>query len=147
MSGRGLEVIYTVKGIVLCQFFASASYGIRASKAAFDDVDVNLEHLALTLGCTRFQAFWRIVLPLAANGLVAGGIIAWAHAVGLYGPLMVFAGNVPGKTEALPTAIFLEMSVGNIERALVVSMFMLLISAIALVLVHWLIPGRKVRPV
>ncbi|MFB3891356.1 MAG: ABC transporter permease [Phycisphaerae bacterium] len=145
ISDSGLEFVFSVKGIILCQFFCSASYGIRACKAAFDDVDTGLENLALTLGCTRLGAFWRVVLPQARSGLVAGGIIAWAHAVGLFAPLQVFAGAVPFKTAVLPTAIYLETSNGKIERAVAISMIMLAFSAVALVLVHWLLPARKGR--
>jgi molybdate transport system permease protein len=143
IESLGLRFVYTVQGIVLCQFFTTASYGIRAAKAAFDGVDPRLENLALTLGCTRLAAFRRVVLPLARNGLIAGGIMAWAHAVGLYGPLMVFAGAVEMKTEVMPTAIFLELSVGHIETALAVTLVMLVMAMAALILVHWLAPGRK----
>ncbi len=146
VSGAGLEFVYTVKGIILCQFFASASYGIRAAKAAFDGVDEDMEHLAMTLGCTRGQAFRKVALPLARNGLVAGGIIAWAHAVGLFGPLMIFAGTVRMKTEVMPTAIYLELSIGRIEAALAISVVMLAAAGVAMFLVPWLVPAnRQVR--
>lgn len=143
VSGAGLEFVYTVKGIILCQFFASASYGIRAAKAAFDGVDEDMEHLAMTLGCTRGQAFRKVALPLARNGLVAGGIIAWAHAVGLFGPLMIFAGTVRMKTEVMPTAIYLELSIGRIEAALAISVVMLAAAGVAMFLVHWLVPANR----
>ena len=145
VTRMGLEFVFTVQGIVLCQFFCSASYGIRSAKAAFDGVDLRLEQLAMTLGCTRIGAIRRVVLPQARSGLLAGGIIAWAHAVGLFAPLQVFAGAVAGKTAVLPTMIFLELSNGKIERALAVSMIMLAFSGIALVLVHALLPATPAR--
>lgn len=145
ITRAGLEFVFTVQGIVLCQFFCSASYGIRSAKAAFDAVDVRLEQLAMTLGCTRAGALRRVVLPQARGGLLAGGIIAWAHAVGLFAPLQVFSGAVAGKTAVLPTTIFLELSNGKIERALAVSMIMLVFSLIALVLVHALLPSPPGR--
>jgi molybdate transport system permease protein len=145
ISGTGLEFVYTVKGIVLCQFFASSSYGIRAAKAAFDAVDTDLENLALTLGCSPLGAFRRVTLPLARNGLLAAGIIAWAHAVGLFAPLQVFAGAIRMKTEVMPTAIYLELSIGRIEKALAVSLIMLVMAGVALVALHWLAPGRRAR--
>ena len=145
ISGTGLEFAYTVKGIVLCQFLASSSYGIRAAKAAFDGVDTDLENLALTLGCSPLGAFRRVTLPLARNGLLAAGIIAWAHAVGLFAPLQVFAGAIRMKTEVMPTAIYLELSVGRIEKALAISLIMLTMAGAALVALHWLAPGRRAR--
>lgn len=133
-----LGFVYTPKGIVLCQFFVSASYGIRAAKASFDAVDLRLEHLALTLGCTHGRAFRMVALPMARNGLAAGAVMAWARAVGVFGPLMVFAGAVRMKTEVMPTTVYLELSIGRIEPALAVAMLMLAIAMVALTLIHWL---------
>ena len=127
----------------MCQFLVSASYGIRAAKAAFDGVDRRLEDLALTLGCTQMQAFRKVALPLARNGIVAGAIMAWARAVGVFGPLMIFAGAVRMKTEVLPTTIFLELSIGRVEVAIAVAIAMLTMAAIALILIHSLAPGRR----
>ncbi len=141
-----IEFVYSVPGIILCQFLVSASFGIRAAAAAFDSVDRRLEDLALTLGCTRGQAFWRVALPMARNGIVAGAIVAWAHAVGLFGPLMIFAGTTRMKTEVLPTTIALELSIGRIEVALAVAMLMLATAAAALVLVHALAGARRWWP-
>jgi len=143
IENSGLTFVYTVKGIVLCQFFVSASYGIRAAKAAFDSVDERLEHIALTLGCTRTQAFIKVALPMARNGIVAGAIMAWARAVGVFGPLMVFAGAVRMKTEVMPTTIFLELSVGRIEVALAVALLMLAMATIALIVIHSLAAGKR----
>ncbi len=142
-SVPGLQFVYTPKGIVLAQFFVSASYGIRASKAAFDAVDRRLEHLALTLGCTHGQAMRWVALPMARRGLAAGAVMAWARAVGVFGPLMVFAGTVRMKTEVLPTTIYLELSIGRIEPALAVALLMLVMAMAALVLIHAFGGGRR----
>ncbi|HUU11908.1 MAG TPA: ABC transporter permease [Phycisphaerae bacterium] len=137
-SVPGLQFVYTPQGIVLCQFMVSASYGIRGAKSAFDGVDRRLEHLALTLGCTHGRAFRMVALPMARNGLAAAAVMAWARAVGVFGPLMIFAGTVRMKTEVMPTTIFLELSIGRIEPALAVAMLMLVIAMVALTLIHWL---------
>jgi len=131
-----LEFVYTTKGIILCQFFVSASYGIRAAKSAFDGVDRRLEHLALTLGCTHGQALRTVALPMARNGLAAGAVMAWARAVGVFGPLMILAGTVRMKTEVLPTTIYLELSIGRIEPALGVAMLMIAMAMVALTAIH-----------
>lgn len=138
-----LQFVYTPQGIVLCQFFVSASYGIRAAKAAFDAVDRRLEHLAMTLGCSHGWAFWMVALPMARSGLAAGAVMSWARAIGVFGPLMVFAGAVRMKTEVMPTTVYLELSIGRIEPALAVSMLMLAIAMVALVLIHSL--GQRNR--
>lgn len=143
VESLGVEFVFTVPGIILCQVVVSASFGIRTAAAAFDGVDRRLEDLALTLGCTRGQAFRRVTLPMARNGIVAGAIVAWAHVVGLYGPLMVFAGTTRMKTEVMPSTIALELSVGRLEVALAVALTMLAAAAVALVFVHALAPGRR----
>lgn len=134
----GLQFVYTVQGIVLCQFFLSASFAIRAAKASFDGIDRRLEHLALTLGCTRGQAFFRVSLPMARNGLAAGAVMAWARAIGVFSPVYVLAGAVRMKTELMPTTVWLELSIGQIEPALAVSILMVIISMVALVAIHLL---------
>ncbi|MBE0537213.1 MAG: ABC transporter permease [Phycisphaerae bacterium] len=137
----GLEFVFQPKGIVLCQFLVAASYAIRSARTAFDDVDRRFEQVALTLGCTQWQSFHRITLPLAANGIVAGGILTWARAFGLFGPLMIFVGSFRGRTEVLSTTVFLEQSVGNLEVALAVALLMIFI-ALAAILAIRLIGGR-----
>ena len=139
----GLEFIYQRKGIILCQFLVSASFGIRAVKSTFDEISPRLEHVALTLGCTRAGAFLRVALPMAKNGIIAGGILAWARAFGIFGPLMVFVGAVRMRTEVLPTTIYLEQSIGRIEVALAVALLMLALATAALVSIRLAIGRRR----
>jgi molybdate transport system permease protein len=143
IESLGVQFPYRVQGIILCQFIVSASFGIRAVAAAFDAVDPRLEQLALTLGCTPFQAFWRVALPMARNGIAAGAVVAWAHAVGIFGPLMVFVGSVRRKTEVMPTSIYLELTVGRLEVALAIALVMLAMASVALIAIHSLAPGRR----
>jgi len=129
----GLKFIFQKKGIVLCQFLVSASFGIRALKLTFDGIDPRLEYVAMTLGCTRAGAFFRVALPLARRGIIVGAILIWTRAFGIFGPLMVFVGAVRMRTEVLPTTIYLEQSVGRIEVALAVAVVMLVLASVALV--------------
>jgi len=128
----GLEFVFQPKGIVLCQFLTAASFAIRSAKTAFDDVDRRYENVALTLGCTRCGSFLRVSLPLARNGIIAGGILTWARAFGLFGPLMIFVGSFRGRTEVLSTTIFLEQSVGNLEVALAIALLLIFVALVAL---------------
>ena len=142
LRAAGDWTLASAGGIVLCQFLVSVSYAIRATKTSFDSVDRRLEHVAMSLGCSQWQAFWRISLPLARNGLVAGSVMAWARAIGVFGPLMVFVGTSP-RVVVMPTDIWLELSVGNIEVSLTVALVMLTMACAALAIVHWLAPGRR----
>ena len=90
--------------------------------------------MALTLGCSRAQAFWRVTLPAARRGLLTAATLAWARSFGEFGPVQVFAGATPMKTVVLPTAIFLEAQVGRIHAALAVSLVMVVVSVGVLVL-------------
>ena len=134
----GVKFVYQVKGIVLCQLLVSASFAIRTIKAAFDEIDTRYEHVALTLGCTQAQAFFRVLLPMARNGIIAGGILAWARAFGIFGPIMVFVGAVRLRTEILPTTIYLEQSIGRLEVALAVALLMIAIATVALISIRLL---------
>ncbi|MCP4375282.1 MAG: ABC transporter permease [bacterium] len=136
------STMHSLIGIVLCQFLVSISYAIRSAKAAFDSVDRRLEQVAMSLGCTDLQAFRRVTLPLARNGLIAGAIMAWARAIGVFGPLVVFVGTAVS-VRVMPTTIYLELSIGREEVSLAVAIVMVAIASVALAIVHWLTPGRK----
>ena len=136
------STMHSLIGIVLCQFLVSISYAIRSAKAAFDSVDRRLEQVAMSLGCTDLQTFRRVTLPLARNGLIAGAIMAWARAIGVFGPLVVFVGTAV-RVRVMPTTIYLELSIGREEVSLAVAIVMVAIASVALALVHWLAPGRK----
>ena len=142
----GLKFVFQAKGIVLCQFVVSASYAIRSAKSAFDEVDRQVENVALLLGCTHCGSFFRVSLPLAKNGIVAGAILTWARAFGIFGPLMIFVGSFRGRTEVLSSTIFLEQSVGHLETALAIALLLIGIATLALVSIR-LVGGRSlVRP-
>lgn len=132
LEDHGIEFVYQPAGIVLCQFFTAASFGIRTVNTAFDRIDPRTEHVALTLGCTQWGAFFRVALPMARNGILAGAILTWARAFGVFGPLTVFVGAVRMRTEVLPTTIYLEQSIGRIEVALAVAVIMIAMAMIAL---------------
>jgi molybdate transport system permease protein len=86
-----------------------------------------------------------VSLPLALNGIIAGGVLTWARAFGLFGPLMIFVGSFRGKTEVLSTTIFLEQSVGNLEVALAVALLMIFVAVVALAIIHLLRGSSEVN--
>jgi len=118
----------------------SAAFAIRVMRATFDQLDPRLEQVALTLGCSRFDAFFRIVLPQATGGMLTAATLAWARALGEFGPLLIFAGATRGKTEVLSTTVFLEFSIGNLSGAVVVSLLMVSAAVIVLLVARWFGP-------
>ena len=87
----------------------------------------------MTLGANPRQTFLKIVLPSVIPSLVAGGVISWARIFGLFGPILLVCGTMRNRTEIMPTTIFLEISIGRIEVALVVGACMILISMTTLI--------------
>lgn len=117
-------IYYTVPGVVLAQFSVSSAFAVRTMRVTFDQLDPRREHVALTLGCSRFRAFRRVVLPEAMPGVVAAGCLAWARALGEFGPILVFAAATRGRTEVLSSTVFLEAQIGELEKAVAVSLLM-----------------------
>lgn len=118
-------VVYKWPAVVLAQFMVACAFAVRTMRVTFDQIPQRFEQVALTLGCNRRQAFWRVIMPQARGGLLAAGTLAWARALGEFGPILVFAGATRQKTEVLPTSAFLELQAGRTEGMLAVSLIMI----------------------
>ncbi|MGK0188509.1 MAG: molybdate transport system permease protein [Verrucomicrobiales bacterium] len=130
----GTGVTFRVPAVVLAQFTVACAFAIRAVKATMDQINPRPEQVALTLGCTRAKAFWMVLLPQCWRGVLTGGTLAWARALGEFGPILVFAGATRGRTEVLSTSVFLEINIGNLRGAVAVSLLMIVL-AIAVILI------------
>ena len=126
-------VVYQIPAVVLAQLMVACAFAVRTMRATFDQIDVRHEQVALTLGCSRFQAFGLVVLPEARRGLLTAGTLAWARALGEFGPLLIFAGATRNKTEVLSTTVFLELSIGDLEAAVAVSLIMVVAAVVVLI--------------
>ena len=126
-------VVYKWPAVVLAQFMVACAFAVRTMRVTFDQIPQRYEQVALTLGCNRQQAFWRVVLPQARGGVLAAGTLAWARALGEFGPILVFAGATRQKTEVLPTSAFLELQAGRTEGMLAVSLIMIATAALVFV--------------
>lgn len=130
------RVSLQVPSVVLAQFTVAAAFAVRTMRVTFDQIDPRREQVALTLGCTRSQAFWMVTFPEARRGLLSAATLAWARALGEFGPILVFSGTTRLRTEVLPTSVFLELTVGNLEAAVAVSLIMVAASALVLIVVR-----------
>lgn len=135
LESLGLKFVHRPAGIVLVQVLIAAAYGTRMLKGTFDSIDPRMAAVAQTLGCTRAGAFLRVTLSAARNGLVAAFVMIWARALALYGPIIAFVGSTTMHTEVMPTRMYLEMSVGRLEAALVVALMMILLAGLVLLVV------------
>jgi molybdate transport system permease protein len=132
--GEGARITFSPAAIVLAQFSVCCALAIRVVRSAMDEISPRQEAVAMTLGANRGQAFWYVLLPQAWRGVVGAWALAWARALGEFGPVLVFAGVTRGRTEVLSTAIFLEMNLGNLRGAVGISL-VLIVFALAVLLV------------
>ncbi len=127
-------VVYQIPAVILAQFAVACAFAVRTMRATFDHIDARHEQVALTLGCSRAQAFGMVVLPEAKRGVLTAATLAWARSLGEFGPLLIFAGTTRGKTEVLSTTVFLELNIGDLGAAVAVSLIMVAAAVIVLVL-------------
>jgi molybdate transport system permease protein len=127
------SIVYQVPAVILAQFAVACAFAVRTMRATFDQIDARREQVALTLGCSRAQAFGMVVLPEAWRGIITAGTLAWARSLGEFGPLLVFAGATRNKTEVLSTTVYLEFSVGDLGAGVAVSLIMIAAAVIVLV--------------
>lgn len=131
-------VTYEIPAVVLAQFCVAAAFAVRTMRITFEQIDPRTEQVALVLGCSKRQAFTRVSMPQAAKGIVAAGTLAWARALGEFGPILVFAGATREKTEVLPTTIFLEWSIGDLGAAVAVSLILVALALLVLIVTRLL---------
>lgn len=134
----GSGMTYAVPAVVLAQFVAACAFAVRTMRITFDQISPRTEQVALTLGCNRSQAFWRVVMPESWRATVAAGTLAWARSLGEFGPILVFAGATARRTEVLSTSVFLQLSMGNVRAAVAISLLMILVAISVLLLVRML---------
>ena len=129
-----IPVTYEIPSVILAQFMVACAFAVRTMRVTFDQIHKRYEHVALTLGCNRGQAFWFVVFPQCRRGLLAAGTLAWARSLGEFGPILIFSGATRLRTEVLPTTVFLEFSTGHLEGAVSASLIIIAAAMIVLVL-------------
>ena len=140
----GIHISFTQTAVVLAVAFVASPLYIRTAIVAFEAVDPDLVAASRTLGAGSTRTFFRVVLPLAGNGLAAGEALAFARGLGEFGATIMFAGSLQGVTQTLPLAIYAEFSV-NFDVALALGALLVAISA-ALLLTLRLILSWRLSP-
>jgi len=148
LHARGIEVVFTWKAVVVATAVMSFPLLVRSARTAFEEVDPRLVGIARTLGCGAWAAFFRVTLPLAWRGVLAGTILAFSRALGEFGATVMIAGNIPGRTRTLALAIFHDSQIGRDDRAMVLAGVTIVLAFTALWLTEWLSRrrGRAVAP-
>ena len=109
----------------------------------FEQIDPSYEEVSYFLGCNRWQTFFKISLPLARGGIIASFILAWARAIGEFGATITVAGAVSGKTETIPSAIYLGLAEVDIQETLVYVLLLVFVAISVLMGVRYLTPKRS----
>lgn len=141
----GLSLAFTPVAVVLVQLVVSAPFYVQSATAAFRALDPELLGVARTLGASPARVFFRVAAPLAAGGLAAGALLAWARALGEFGATLLFAGNFPGRTQTLPIAIYTELEV-DAHVAQAMAMVLLVTALMLLLLVRFLGGSARMLP-
>jgi molybdate transport system permease protein len=123
----GIQIGFTTIAVVLAQSFVGAPFYIRAARAGFQSVDQELERVAYTLGHSALSTFLRVTVPLAFPALLGGAVMAWARALGEFGATIMFAGNLMGRTQTMPLAIYVAME-SDLAAALALSAILVIVS-------------------
>ena len=130
----GISLIFTWQGATIAAAVAAFPLILRAARAAFREVDPQLERAARTLGLNETAVFFRVSLPLAWRGICAGALLAFARAMGEFGATLMVAGSLPGRTQTLSIAIYNAVMAGDDATAQTLVLVALVVAVVALVL-------------
>jgi molybdate transport system permease protein len=135
LSSLGLQVTFTPLAVILAQMFVASPFFLRAAIVGFSAVDEELTQAASLDGAGEWALFRHVVLPLAHPALLSGAVLTWARALGEFGATIIFAGNLPGRTQTMPLAIYLGFEL-DLNVALTLSVILLGFSFLVLLTVR-----------
>jgi len=140
----GIKVVQTWAGCIIAATVIAFPLMYRNARAAFEQIDVNLIHAARTLGMPEYKIFWKVAVPSAGPGLVAGTILTFARALGEYGATSMLAGNIPGKTGTISQRIAMVIQDGNYLTAGIWVVIIMLVAFVLIVLMN-LVTGQNTK--
>jgi molybdate transport system permease protein len=135
----GIQLTFSTAGVVLAETFVAMPFLVITVEAALRSADRRYEDAAVTLGASRATVFRRVTLPLVAPGLAAGAALAWARALGEFGATITFAGNIQGRTQTTPLAVYLLLeSKPTIAIGLSIVLLAVCVAVLAVLRDRWL---------
>jgi len=132
----GWSVTFTWLGAVVAAVVVALPLMIKASRASIESVNPQYETASYVLGKSRLETFFRITLPLARRGILAGLILSFARALGEFGATLMIAGNIPGRTQTMPLAIYEAVASGDNEQASLLALILTVVSVAAVYLTN-----------
>ena len=139
----GLNLIFTWQGAVIAASVVAFPLVFKPARAAFESIDDQLEMAAQVLGVSRIAIFWRVTLPLAWRGILAGILLGFARSLGEFGATLMVAGSIPGKTQTLSVAVYEAVQAGDDASAMKLVLVISVTCCVILLLATYLAPGRK----
>ncbi len=133
----GISIAFTTLAVILAQVFVASPFYLRQAKSLFDQLDPAYELTARTLGASPARVFATVVVPLTAGGLVSGAVMTFGRALGEFGATIMFAGNLPGVTQTMPLAVYVNMA-GDFNAGLTISILLVIISFAIMIAVRLL---------
>ena len=128
----GVQLTFSTAGVVLAEAFVALPFFVITVEAGLRSMDRRYEEAATTLGAGPFTVFRRVTLPLVAPSVIAGAVLSWARALGEFGATITFAGNIVGRTQTLPLAVYQEL-VTDPDVAVALSLVLLAVSLTVIV--------------
>lgn len=113
----GFRFVFAWPGAVTAASIAALPLVLQTVRISFADIDREIEDAARVDGCSEWQLFWRMMLPLSWRGVLAGGLLGFLRALGEFGATLMVAGNIPGQTQTLPMAIYTAVQANDLARA------------------------------
>ncbi|MGY4829016.1 molybdate ABC transporter permease subunit [Sphaerotilaceae bacterium SBD11-9] len=138
----GINLIFTWQGAVIAASLVAFPLVLKAARAAFEGVDPQLEKAARVLGLGEWALFFRVTLPLAWRGILAGVLLAFARAMGEFGATLMVAGSIPGRTQTLSVAVYEAVQAGQDSLANVLVLVTSVTCVVVLLAAGRLVPGR-----
>src|SRR5215210_6880421 len=132
----GIKVYYTWLGITVALTFIGLPFVVRTVQPVLDDLEVEVEEAAASLGARRWQTFTRVIFPTLAPALLTGFALAFARAIGEYGSVVFISGNMPGKTEIVPLLIITKLEQYDYAGATAIALVMLIVSFLLLLTIN-----------
>jgi molybdate transport system permease protein len=116
-EASGFQIMFTWQAAVLASFVVALPLMIKTTRAAIEAVDKTLIQASYTLGHSAWETAWKVILPLAKGGIFAGAVLSFARALGEFGATLMLAGNLPGRTDTMPLAIYSLAGSGEWQKA------------------------------
>jgi len=132
-----IEIIFTWAAIVIAASVVSFPLMYRTARAAFEQIDSNILDAARVLGASEFKLFYKVAVPVAWPGIAAGTILSFARSLGEFGATLMVAGNIPGRTQTIPVAIFFAAEGGEMNKAYSWVALIFVISLIVMILMNY----------